>query len=513
MEQWKSLLFCWIKVWCIMLVQEQSEAARILCVSIEAPSHIGQVTGAAQKLRDYGHELFLVLSNIYPNKRHFEERGFNVLTYDVPNGTVSFDSGHYYKFSPVVSDNKNSTHQMMYKYCTYMMADKMLLSTIKELDFDLVIVDGFIHCLCNLILPEYLGIPFIAVCTTFHPLHARIPALPSFVPSSRSHLSDKMNVIEKLMNIVHTLIQLNPVFKEAHDVSLLRQYNMTGSWNDILNKASLFIATRNYILEWPFPQSPHYITVPGLSAITTAPLTSAFSQLMDNPPGIIVMSFGSVVSTLNDNIIQKFMSAFSRLNETIIWKLKIQPDQQVEFSSNVHIFPWLPQNSLLAHPNTRLFITHCGNGGQHEAAYHGVPMLGVPLFAEQSHNAFRMVHHGIGLQMDLAALTADDIYKNIMTLLTDHQYRDTSRKMSEILKDRPMSGQEEAAYWINHVLQFGGEHLRPSTMDMSVWEFWMIDMLLFVLVIFSTTAALVYASVKSVTMALSIIIKNRIKQE
>ena len=175
---------------------------------------------------------------------------------------------------------------------------------------------------------------------------------------------------------------------------------MTGSWNDILNNASLFITTCNYILEWPFPQMPNFIAVPGLSSMKPEQLCTEFSQLMTNPHGIIVMSFGSGVSTLNSDIILKFASAFARLNETVIWRLKIQLDQQIKLPSNVHVFPWLPQNSLLAHPNTRLFITHCGNGGQHEAAYHGVPMLGVPLFAEQSHNALRMVHHRIGLQMD-----------------------------------------------------------------------------------------------------------------
>jgi UDP:flavonoid glycosyltransferase YjiC (YdhE family) len=34
---------------------------------------------------------------------------------------------------------------------------------------------------------------------------------------------------------------------------------------------------------------------------------------------------------------------------------------------NVLFLPWLPQNDLLGHPKTKLFITHCGKNGIFEA--------------------------------------------------------------------------------------------------------------------------------------------------
>ena len=39
--------------------------------------------------------------------------------------------------------------------------------------------------------------------------------------------------------------------------------------------------------------------------------------------------------------------------------------------------------------NLRLFITHCGMHGVMEAIYHGVPMVGMPVFIDQvSSNMF-----------------------------------------------------------------------------------------------------------------------------
>ena len=61
-----------------------------------------------------------------------------------------------------------------------------------------------------------------------------------------------------------------------------------------------------------------------------------------------------------------------------------------------------------------------------------------------------------------------------------------------------MSGQEEAAYWINHVTQFGGQHLRSATQDMAVWEFWMVDMLAVVLEILTVMILVVYSAIRCV---------------
>ena len=43
----------------------------------------------------------------------------------------------------------------------------------------------------------------------------------------------------------------------------------------------------------------------------------------------------------------------------------------------------VPQQAVLAHPRTLLFITHCGMHGVLEAVHHGVPMVGMPVFIDQ----------------------------------------------------------------------------------------------------------------------------------
>jgi glucuronosyltransferase len=41
-----------------------------------------------------------------------------------------------------------------------------------------------------------------------------------------------------------------------------------------------------------------------------------------------------------------------------------------------------------------------------------------------------------------------------------------------------MKSQETAAYWIEHVIKFGGSHLKSNALDMPWFEFYMFELLI-----------------------------------
>lgn len=51
-----------------------------------------------------------------------------------------------------------------------------------------------------------------------------------------------------------------------------------------------------------------------------------------------------------------------------------------------------PQTDILAHNNTKLFITHGGFNSILEAQYFGVPLLGIPIYGEQFTNLEVVAH-------------------------------------------------------------------------------------------------------------------------
>jgi UDP:flavonoid glycosyltransferase YjiC (YdhE family) len=66
-----------------------------------------------------------------------------------------------------------------------------------------------------------------------------------------------------------------------------------------------------------------------------------------------------------------------------------------------------------------LFITQCGLQSFQEAVYHGVPMLGIPVFPDQKYNAKRITTEEIGLQLSFREITKDTLLTSITAILND----------------------------------------------------------------------------------------------
>ncbi|CAG7834815.1 unnamed protein product [Allacma fusca] len=78
---------------------------------------------------------------------------------------------------------------------------------------------------------------------------------------------------------------------------------------------------------------------------------------------------------------------------------------------------------ILAHPNVKLFITHGGLLSTQEAIYHGVPLVGIPVFGDQDMNVNRYVKEGIATFLEIVDVTEEDVSKAIQTILTNPAYK------------------------------------------------------------------------------------------
>jgi UDP:flavonoid glycosyltransferase YjiC (YdhE family) len=172
------------------------------------------------------------------------------------------------------------------------------------------------------------------------------------------------------------------------------------------------------------------------------------------------------------------MESFRRVPQRVVWAFP--HDFPMDAPDNVLVMSWIPQNDLLGHNNTKLFITHCGANGQFEGLYNAVPMIAMPLFGDQPYNAIRGQYKGIGIHMDILEFTPDELVAKIEHVING-PYKKNIDQLSKIFRSRPLNPVERSAYWIEHVLEHGGEHLHSHALDMPWWEYAMIDMLLFVL--------------------------------
>ena len=173
-------------------------------------------------------------------------------------------------------------------------------------------------------------------------------------------------------------------------------------------------------------------------------------------------------------------------------------DPPKDLPKHILLQKWVPQNDVLGHRNTKLFLSHSGCNSQFEALYHGVPIVNIPVFGDQPYNAKRAEWKGYSRTLYLNNLTADDIIMNINEVLTNPSYRENIKRGSSIFRSYPQHPKQRAADWIEHVMKYGGEHLHSYAHEMNWYEYLMLDILAFVIFIIIFALLLLYVSVKGI---------------
>ena len=102
---------------------------------------------------------------------------------------------------------------------------------------------------------------------------------------------------------------------------------------------------------------------------------------------------------------------------------------------NVMVVPWVPQQAVLAHNNTRLFITHCGMHGVLESIHYAVPMVGMPVFIDQGDVLKRIqeAEIGVGVSKDVSE---DDLYSAILEVRDNPRYKQNIERLSTVFRDK-----------------------------------------------------------------------------
>lgn len=474
-------------------------AARILgFFPSPSKSHLIVHAAIADALANAGHDVTVIAStkNAYPNAKYkyiqINGTGFGsaMLT-----GMINDSAPLYRKFDGMVraiskSANESITNPRVQRF----------LEEHRAGAFDLLILGYFMnefhlglamHFQCPIIV-SFSAQPMIAI----HQLLGN-PSEAAYVPTLLSNLVQRMDFFARMKNYVVTL------FEEFGVVRLMRQqqqelydYNFPPDryppLDEVRKNVSLVFVNHHFSQGPIRPNVPNLIEIGGIQIKEKPdPLPADIGKVLDEAKeGVIYFSLGTNIQSthLTEEKAKIMFNVISKLPYKVLWKWgdSDRPGQ----SNNIIYKDWLPQDDILAHPNIKLFITHGGMGSVVEAQYHGVPMVGIPLFGDQPSNMANVERSGYGLSVDYITLSEESLNKAIQEVLHNPKYTKTVRDFSRLYRDRPMSPRETVVYWVEYVLRHNGaKHMQSPAVHMNRWQLMSLDVIGFLLAIVGCVVA------------------------
>ncbi|XP_033502068.2 UDP-glucuronosyltransferase 2A1-like isoform X1 [Epinephelus lanceolatus] len=482
-------------------------------------SHWLNMRSIMEELVRRNHSVTILVSDASPSVDYNNRRDaakFNFLVYKVPFSRAEFhsltkDFIHFSMYESHVSSSLQNFLKVVdfmrrslvfgKQQCDSMLKSEQLMATLRTAAFDAVLLDPMV--MCGDLVADVLSLPLIiSLRFSFgsvlerHCGHA--PAPPSYVPVAPLPYSDRMTFGERLINTM-TYMMVSAVSELF--MGLIDNYysEVKGSPSSIcrtLGNADIWLIRTFWDLETPRPTPPNFKHVGGLHCKPANQLPEDLEAFVQSSgdAGVVVVSFGSMVTNLTTERADVIAAALGRIPQKVIWRFRGETPKTL--SANTELFDWIPQNDLLGHPKTRAFVTHGGTNGLYEAVYHAVPLVGVPLFADQPNNLAHFSRRGAAIVLDFNHLTSDKLTEALHAVINEPSYRSSMQHLSVLHHDRAVAPLSTAVFWVEFVMRHGGaRHLRLASHDLNWFQYHSVDTFAALLVTMTTAAVICWEGV------------------
>ncbi|XP_073717010.1 UDP-glucuronosyltransferase 2C1-like isoform X1 [Misgurnus anguillicaudatus] len=404
-------------------------------------------------------------------------------------------------------------------YCDGILKSPGLLDKLQQGKFDVILSDPIYPC--SDILAEKFNIPLVytfrfSIANVAERLCGQIPAPPSYVPGTMSKLTDKMSFTERIASLLFYLSQdaFAKIMWKTFDNYYTEYLGRPSSYCEMMGKADIWLIRTYWDFEYPRPFLPNFKYIGGIHCTPAKPLPKDMEEFVESSgdDGIVVFSLGSMVKNMTKEKSNTIASALAQIPQKVLWRyMGEKPDT---LGPNTRIYDWIPQNDLLGHPKTRAFITHGGTNGIYEAIYHGVPMVGIPLFGDQPDNMAHMKAKGAAVIIDFYSMKTEDLLDGLNAVITDTSYKENAMRLSRIHHDRPMKPLDEAVFWIEFVMRNkGAKHLRVEAHNLTWYQYHCLDVFAFLFTIVTVVLYIFFKICKCLIIRYCFRSKQKSKKE
>ncbi|XP_021163163.2 UDP-glucuronosyltransferase 2C1 [Fundulus heteroclitus] len=380
----------------------------------------------------------------------------------------------------VLLDQFFQFHKGLGDVITHVFENEDLMQSLHADKYDMVLTDPGIGGGAMLARRLHLPLVFNVRWTIQGEAHFLIAPSPlSYIPFTATQLTDKMTFPQRLKNVLSYfmgMFTLSYITEPAYKPIVRRFFGPDVDYSTFFLDADIWLMRNDFVFEFPRPTVPNVVYMGGFQCKPPKPLPADLEEFVQSSGehGVVIMTLGTLMSNLPQGISEEIAAAFTQLPQKVIWRYTGQRPNNL--GNNTLLVKWLPQNDLLGHPKTRAFITHGGTNGVQEAIYHGVPVVGLPLFFDQPDNLSRVRAKGAAVIVDIAMLDRHIFKEALMAVIYNSTYGNTMRTLSKLHKDQPMKPLDQAVFWIEYVMRHkGARHLQTHSHKMSWFVYSSVD--------------------------------------
>jgi MGT family glycosyltransferase len=127
----------------------------------------------------------------------------------------------------------------------------------------------------------------------------------------------------------------------------------------------------------------------------------------------------------------------------------IDPAELGPQPERIRVERYIPHAEIL--PRSSMVISHGGSGTVIGALAHGLPMVLLPMGADQPYNAARCEALGVARSLDVISATPGDIRDAIASVLSEPAYRRAAERLRDEFASLP--GPERAVAWVEETVR------------------------------------------------------------
>ena len=493
-------IFCSI-ILCLLLIPTTRSAHVVGFAMMAFVSHNRVLLKLGQELQTRGHKYTQILPHFA--KEIFDDVDIKIFNTSVTNDDIqdmclrganvgNYDSDLYAIFE-MLTKVFPQYNRILEQYCEDFLKHQDLIAELKA-SADLLLCDVANDC-CY-ILADILNITRVEVGTVgFGGLYgAYFFGYPDLLMYATLAVSQSLTNPSKFS----FLNRLRGVVQYVSNSLLYSHFRLDNLWEKYAKAHSKFkhaanarttrgiaLISHDFALEQAIPLGANIKVIGPVLPEPARKLPEYLEKFMSENKVVVLVSFGTIFSNYPAVLAQSIADELSQVSAAVLWRYSGEMPQNL--GKNVKIVQWFPNfNDVLGHSSTKVFVTHGGLNSIQESVYHGVPMVIIPMIADQPRQARFLQNKGLGVAIERRSISANgQVLKNaIHGVLHNKAYEEKVKKISAIIKDRKITPAEEGADWIEYSLRHDGAlHLTNETIDLPVYKLYMFDVLIFLLVL------------------------------